>query len=95
MSLLDTMKRFNDALIRENARLTKIYSKLISEAKGDGIDIDDSSIDDVADTVDKSVTDDNEKPSNTSNVEDNADDFFNPNTPVTANESESRMIPID
>lgn len=48
MKLLDVMRQYNKAVLRENAKLKSIYNTLIREAQTDGLDVSDVAECDVA-----------------------------------------------
>jgi len=45
MKLLDIMKKYDRCLVRESAKLTKIYNMLLKEAANDGVDLDETDLD--------------------------------------------------
>lgn len=45
MKLLDIMKKYDRCLVRESAKLTKIYNMLLKEAANDGVDLDEMDLD--------------------------------------------------
>ena len=45
MKLLDIMKKYDRCLVRESAKLTKIYNMLLKEAADDGADLDEMDLD--------------------------------------------------
>ena len=45
MKLLDIMKKYDRCLVRESAKLTKIYNMLLKEAANSGVDLDEMDLD--------------------------------------------------